>query len=78
MRQFKGQNILGNDGLDALEEPDVDSKSNIGRTKVPVNEDFLFDVDIEERELAPAYWPGPVYEVRRGTWFYQGWYYPAH
>ncbi|GAB7341147.1 hypothetical protein MBLNU457_7447t2 [Dothideomycetes sp. NU457] len=39
--------------------------------KVPVNEDFLFDVDIEERELAPAYWLGPVYEVRRGTWFQQ-------
>lgn len=40
--------------------------------KVPVNEDFLFDVDIGERELAPAYWLGPVYEVRRGTWFHQG------
>lgn len=39
-------------------------------TKVPVNEDFLFDVDIEERELAPIYWLGPVYEVRRGSWFY--------
>lgn len=39
--------------------------------KVPVNEDYLFDVNIEERELAPAYWEGPVYEVRRGTWFYQ-------
>ena len=37
---------------------------------VPVNEDFLFDVDIEKRELLPAYWLGPVYEVRRGTWFY--------
>jgi hypothetical protein len=39
-------------------------------TKVPVNEDFLYDVDIEKRELLPAYWLGPVYEVRRGTWFY--------
>jgi hypothetical protein len=39
--------------------------------KVPVNEDYLFDVDVESRELAPAYWLGPVYEVRRGTWFYQ-------
>lgn len=37
-----------------------------GRVKVPVNEDFLFDVDIERRELAPAYWLGPIYEVRRG------------
>ncbi|KIH88150.1 DDHD domain-containing protein [Sporothrix brasiliensis 5110] len=39
--------------------------------KVPVNEDFLFDVDIENRELAPVYWLGPVYDVRRGIWFYQ-------
>ncbi|KIW03108.1 uncharacterized protein PV09_05753 [Verruconis gallopava] len=37
--------------------------------KVPVNEDFLFDVDVERRELAPAYWLGPVYDCRRGTWF---------
>ena len=38
---------------------------------VPVNEDFLFDVDVDARELAPAYWLGPIYEIRRGTWFYQ-------
>ncbi|GJC97969.1 DDHD domain-containing protein [Colletotrichum higginsianum] len=41
------------------------------KTRVPVNEDYLFDVDIENRELAPVYWLGPVYEVRRGTWFYE-------
>ncbi|CAI7570858.1 unnamed protein product [Penicillium glandicola] len=40
-------------------------------TKVPVNEDFLFNVDVEQRELSPTYWIGPVYEVRRGTWFIQ-------
>jgi hypothetical protein len=40
-----------------------------GSVKVPVNEDFLFDVDVERRELAPAYWLGPVYDCRRGTWF---------
>lgn len=39
--------------------------------KVPVNEDYLFDVDVGKRELSPAYWLGPVYEVRRGTWFFQ-------
>ena len=42
-----------------------------GIVKVPVNEDFLFDVDIEARELAPTYWLGPIYDVRRGSWFYQ-------
>ncbi|KAL2887930.1 putative phospholipase C20G8.02, mitochondrial [Ceratocystis lukuohia] len=39
--------------------------------KVPVNEDYLFDVDIAKRELGPVYWQGPIYEVRRGTWFTQ-------
>ena len=42
-----------------------------GKIKVPVNEDYLFDVDIEARELAPTYWLGPIYDVRRGSWFYQ-------
>lgn len=34
--------------------------------RVPVHEDYLFDVDIGNRELLPVYWLGPVYEVRRG------------
>ncbi|KAI5363710.1 putative DDHD domain, alpha/Beta hydrolase [Septoria linicola] len=48
-----------------------DRKSSKTSIKVPVNEDYLFDVDVEKRELGPAYWHGPVYDVRRGTWFYQ-------
>jgi hypothetical protein len=47
--------------LNAPEDPGV---------KVPVHEDFLFDVDIQNRELAPAYWLGPIFEVKRGTWFF--------
>ena len=39
---------------------------------VPVNEDYLFDVHIRKRELASAYWEGPVYSVLRGTWFKDG------
>ncbi|KAI0164436.1 DDHD domain-containing protein [Hypoxylon sp. FL1284] len=50
---------------------DGDTGRQQGGLRVPVNEDFLFDVDIEERELAPVYWLGPIYEIRRGTWFYQ-------
>lgn len=46
-------------------------ENDSGQVRVPVNEDYLFDVDIERRELGPAYWLGPVYDVRRGTWFYQ-------
>ncbi|KAL2132361.1 hypothetical protein VTI74DRAFT_3902 [Chaetomium olivicolor] len=49
----------------------ADAQGSSTKTKVPVNEDFLFDVNIEDRELAPIYWEGPVYEVRRGSWFYQ-------
>ncbi|CAK7208259.1 hypothetical protein SBRCBS47491_000031 [Sporothrix bragantina] len=54
---------------DAL-EADMRQPKGSG-VKVPVNEDFLFDVDIDNRELAPVYWLGPVYDVRRGSWFYQ-------
>ena len=50
---------------------DATGKEQGGRVKVPVNEDFLFDVDVENRELAPSYWLGPIYDVRRGSWFYQ-------
>jgi len=50
-------------------KPNVNLKGN--RKSVPVNEDYLFDVDVKKRELGPAYWLGPVYDVRRGTWFYQ-------
>lgn len=46
-------------------------KDQAGPIQIPVHEDFLFDVDIERRELAPVYWLGPIYEVRRGTWFFQ-------
>jgi hypothetical protein len=34
--------------------------------KVPVEEDPLFDVDVAKREMAPAYWLGPVYEGESG------------
>ncbi|KAI0812007.1 DDHD domain-containing protein [Xylaria sp. FL0064] len=52
-------------------QSEEDSGSSLPGLRVPVNEDFLFDVNIEQRELAPVYWLGPIYEVRRGTWFYQ-------
>lgn len=52
-------------------EDDKDVNDDDEKCKVPVNEDFLFDVDIPKRELAPAYWMGPTYDVRRGSWFFQ-------
>lgn len=55
----------------ASTEGSQDADSTASQTTVPVNEDFLFDVNLEERELAPVYWEGPVYHVRRGSWFYQ-------
>jgi hypothetical protein len=56
--------------LDKDHENSTDSSVSTD-TRVPVNEDYLFDVRIERRELEPAYWLGPVYEVRRGSWFFQ-------
>ncbi|TKA77786.1 hypothetical protein B0A55_04678, partial [Friedmanniomyces simplex] len=52
-------------------KPNISLNDDVKTVKVPVNEDYLFDVDVKRRELAPAYWLGPVYDVRRGTWFYQ-------
>ncbi|OZJ06976.1 hypothetical protein BZG36_00059 [Bifiguratus adelaidae] len=42
------------------------------RPVIPVNEDYLFEVDVTQRRITPIYWKGPVYEVRRATWFIQG------
>ncbi|GAV52202.1 hypothetical protein ZYGR_0AG01930 [Zygosaccharomyces rouxii] len=39
------------------------------KSKVPVNEDLLFNVDLPNMELHAAYWDAPTYEVRRGIWF---------
>jgi hypothetical protein len=54
----------------SLNQPDKKGGDETS-TKVPVNEDYLFDVEIETRELSPTYWLGPVYDVKRGTWFQQ-------
>lgn len=64
------QQLLHQEAQDGLESGD--DKTHTQKTiRVPVNEDYLYDVDIEKRELGPVYWLGPVYEVRRGTWFFQ-------
>jgi hypothetical protein len=59
-------------------KPDQDLGDRICKdrtpVKVPVNEDYLFDVHIENRELQPAYWLGPIYDVKRGSWFFAGQY----
>ena len=40
-------------------------KERGGPVKVPVNEDFLFDVDIDQRELAATFWLGKLRNVSR-------------
>ena len=45
---------------------DTGAGDDTKNVRVPVHEDFLFDVDVSNRELAPVYWLGPIYEVRRG------------
>lgn len=66
----QGDAQMRDKGNTSLEDAPSSGKST--NLRVPVNEDYLFDVDIEQRELAPVYWLGPVYDVRRGTWFHQG------
>lgn len=47
------------------------SRKSASQSHVSVNEDKLFEVNLEDFELKPVYWEGPVFEVRRGTWFYR-------
>jgi len=46
-------------------------KAGTSGAKVPCSEDYLFEVDIDNREVGPVFWPGATYEVIRATWFYQ-------
>ncbi|EED21767.1 DDHD domain protein [Talaromyces stipitatus ATCC 10500] len=64
------QQLLQQEAVDSTEKT-KDNESKQSTVKVPVNEDYLYDVDVDKRELGPAYWLGPIYEVRRGTWFFQ-------
>ena len=38
---------------------------------VYVREDLLFDVDLHQMVIKPAYWSGPHFDVRRSGWFLQ-------
>ena len=57
--------------LARLEKHFFDWKAKQGNLKlfVEVNEDRLFQVDFPSMQLKSVYWNGPVYEVRRVTWF---------
>ncbi|KAM9936339.1 hypothetical protein OXX80_004107 [Metschnikowia pulcherrima] len=39
------------------------------KKRVDVREDRLFEVELDKMQLSTVYWTGPVYQVRRGTWF---------
>ncbi|ODQ63996.1 DDHD-domain-containing protein [Nadsonia fulvescens var. elongata DSM 6958] len=52
-----------------LTQGEEDDTMDIDFTDIPVQEDHLFKVDLTTLELSPIYWEGPIYEVRRGTWF---------
>lgn len=59
------------DAADAeLKNIQTGSEAQTNLPKTLVKEDGLFQVDVKERELRPVYWEGPVYEVRKGTWFF--------
>lgn len=65
-----GPSSAGRKTNTSMQEAGQDENAG-GKIRVPVHEDFLFDVDIEQRELSPVYWLGPIYTVMRGSWFYQ-------
>ncbi|GME68854.1 unnamed protein product [[Candida] boidinii] len=52
----------------SIEDSNSDNK-NKQINLIPVNEDGLFDCDISKMYMKPVYWDGPIYEIRRGTWF---------
>jgi hypothetical protein len=54
----------------SVEEAGVDGRAS-GSARVPVHEDFLFEVDVFQRELSPVYWMGAVFSIQRGSWFFQ-------
>ncbi|ORX55645.1 hypothetical protein DM01DRAFT_258558 [Hesseltinella vesiculosa] len=47
-------------------------QEDIQDAMVPVNEDHLFEVNVQKRTIEPIYWEGPTHQVRRATWFIQG------
>ncbi|RIB19658.1 DDHD domain-containing protein [Gigaspora rosea] len=47
-------------------------KLGVPGQKVCCNEDYLFEVDLDNREISPIYWVDAIYQVVRATWFYQG------
>lgn len=54
--------------VDSKRIEDLYTQKNFSR-KLDVNEDHLFEVDLEKFSMNPIYWDGPSYEIRRGIWF---------
>lgn len=55
--------------VDSRRIEDIYFMGNATKKKVSVNEDHLFQVDLDKLSLSPIYWDGPSYEIRRGVWF---------
>lgn len=49
-------------GLRGRDKHGAENQGPENAANVAVNEDYLFDVSIPQRELTPVYWLGPVYE----------------
>lgn len=69
-QQLEGQGALsGAAHGTAADRVSSATKDTIVDPIVEVNEDKLFQVDLQKYILSPVYWEGSLYEVRRGTWF---------
>ncbi|KAI8835317.1 DDHD domain-containing protein [Chytridium lagenaria] len=51
------------------EATDYDLAGSKIQTRVSVNEDHLYEVDVAKKEIYPVYWYGATFDIRRGTWF---------
>lgn len=59
--------------FDSYDNARLERAYSAGEKMVAVKEDKLHEVNLEKMHLYTIYWNGPVYEVRRGTWFtYEG------
>ncbi|KAF9433314.1 hypothetical protein BGZ76_009622 [Entomortierella beljakovae] len=55
----------------SIQLPTTKGQTQSSCSTILVNEDYLFEVDIDKMEIKPVYWLGPTYEVRRAVWFKQ-------
>lgn len=68
-KKFKPFSVGDSNKIEAAFCSSRGGSSGNSTSKVSVNEDQLFEIDINSRLMAPIYWEGPIYAIRKGLWF---------